>query len=319
MAQTIEVISIECNGKSEPLGVNENRLHFSWQMDSDIRSLYQAAWRLVVASSKKALKNGEYDLWDSGKQHSDNNTTVVYKGKSLQPAERYFWKVKVWDDEGHWSDWSKPGSFVTGLFEQKNWSEAKWIGYEVLPDSLRLVPGVHGSGDKLGSIAKEHPVIPKFRREFALQKTIKEAILFISGLGHYEASINGEKIGADFLSPGWTDYEETVLYNTYDVTNQLNKGRNVLGAVVGNGFHHISRDRYRKLVIAYGKPKLIGLLKVTYADGTVEKIATGSDWKSSASPTIFSSIYGGEDYDAREEKPGWNISGFDDSHWKMRC
>lgn len=315
-AHFIEVTKIETNGKAEPMGVQQRGLTFSWQMDSDLRSQYQTAWRIGVASTREALQDGEFDLWDSGKQKGDKNTTVAYEGQNLSQGERYFWKVKVWDKEDRESEWSDSGSFVTGLFNQENWSGAQWIGYDSLPDSLRLVPGVHGSGNELGPIAQDHPVIPQFRKEFSIDKPIEEATLFISGLGHYEASINGQKIGTDFLSPGWTDYEETVLYNTYDVTDKLQSGSNVFGAVVGNGFYNVSRHRYRKLVIAYGKPKLISKLKVTYADGSENVITSGPDWKTSPSPTTFSSIYGGEDYDARAVESGWNRPGFDDSSWE---
>lgn len=140
--------------------------------------------------------------------------------------------------------------------------------------------------------------------------------MFVCGLGQYEASLNGETIGDSFLAPGWTRYEKTCLYNTFDVTNMLHGGPNALGVIVGNGFYNINRERYRKLVIAYGMPKAICKLSLDYADGTHEAIVSSPEWKTAPSPVTFTSIYGGEDYDARLEQPGWNKAGFDDSNWR---
>ncbi len=127
------------------------------------------------------------------------------------------------------------------------------------------------------------------------------ATVFVSGLGQYELYINGTKIGDRFLSPGWTDYRKRCLYNTFDVTAELAEGANTLGAIVGNGFYNINRERYRKLVIAYGAPKLILRLDIRYTDGSGESVVSDDSWKASPSPVTFSSIYGGEDYDARLE------------------
>lgn len=200
--------------------------------------------------------------------------------------------------------------------EITDWGKAVWIGFENLPDSMKVVPGVHGNGDKLGNKAVKRGVVPLFRKEFVIAKKIKRATLSISGLGHYEASINGEKVGKSFLAPGWTNYDKTCLYNTYDVTSQLKPGKNALGVIVGNGFYNINRERYRKLVIAYGYPKMISKLNIEYTDGSVSTVVSGSGWKCTPSPIVFSSIYGGEDYDATLEQKGWDQPGFDDSGWK---
>ncbi len=123
-------------------------------------------------------------------------------------------------------------------------------------------------------------------------------------------------MGDRFLSPGWTDYRKTCLYNTFDVTDKLVTGSNALGTIVGNGFYNINRERYRKLVIAYGAPKMILKLEVQFDDGSKEIIVSDDTWKTTASPVTFSSIYGGEDYDARLEQVGWNGPGFSDAAWK---
>ncbi len=313
---SITITEITCENKVEPLGVPLKGISFSWKMASGIRGQYQTSYHLVIASSENKLRRGDYDIWNTGKTESRNNLLVTYDGQPLVPASEYFWKVKVWDKNGNESAWSETGRFVTGLFSEEDWHGASWIGYEELPDSLLLVPGVHGFGNNLGHVAIRRPVIPLFRKDFNVDKKVESAILYISGLGHYEARINGEKIHESFLAPGWTHYHKTVLYNSYDVTLKVRDGKNTLGAIVGNGFHNVNRERYRKLVIAFGMPRLICHLRIRYTDGTEKTVVSGRDWKTAPSPIIYSSIYGGEDYDARLEQHGWDTPGFDENGWK---
>lgn len=195
------------------------------------------------------------------------------------------------------------------------WNNAKWIVYEQLPDAMKIFPGVHGQGDELGEKGKKRSTVPMFRKEFDVNGCIKNATINISGLGHYELYINGNGVGDRFLSPGWTNYQKRELYNTYDLTEWFTEGNNTIGVMVGNGFYNINRERYRKIVMVYGYPKLIFDLKITYENGSVRHIVSDGTCKVTPSPIVFSSIYGGEDYDARQERSGWSISGFDDSKW----
>ena len=157
--------------------------------------------------------------------------------------------------------------------------------------------------------------MPYFRKEFTIKKKVKEAFVFISGLGQYELYLNGNRIGDRFLSPGWTNYLKTCLYNTFEVTGELKKGTNAIGAIVGNGFYNINRERYYKLIITYGAPKLIAKLLIRYSDGSEEIVTSDKTWKTTPSPVTFASIFGGEDYDARLEQTGWNEPGFNDKSW----
>jgi len=305
---------LKCNNLENPAGTGE-KPELSWIDQSGIRGTSQTAYQIILATSERGLRSEKKCLWNSGKV-SSSSTLVRYKGPALEPGSQYFWKVRIWDNKGKPSGWSEPASFITGLFLKEQWDDAKWIGHEEIPDSLLLVPGVHGNGNNLGNIAVKRTIVPYFRKEFQVNKKISRAIVFITGLGHYEFYVNGEKIGDRFLSPGWTDYRKTCLYNTFDITENILKGPNAFGVIVGNGFHNINRERYRKLVIAYGAPKMIMKLEINYSDGTKDVIVSDNSWKSSPSPITFSSIYGGEDYDARMEQPGWNNPGFDDSKWQ---
>ncbi len=198
----------------------------------------------------------------------------------------------------------------------ETWKNAQWIGLELLEDSLKLVPGIHGFSRHLDGKYLERSVVPLFRKTFKLENTITSASINISGLGHYELYINGNKIGDRFLSPGWSYYQKHYLYNTYDITEQIKNGDNVIGAIVGNGFYNVNNERYRKLVIAYGYPRLIFNITLNYSDGSVRNIVSDEHVKVSPSPITFSSIFGGEDYDATLEQKDWNSNGFNDSEWQ---
>lgn len=302
--------------KTSPVGTEARQPHFSWWIDARERGLWQSSWQVMVGSSEERLKKGEADLWDSGEVSSGEQTWIAYKGKPLEPARKYYWKVRIRDKNGKLSPWSRITTFTTGLPGQENWDGTQWIAYEVLPDSMKVLPGVHGSGNKLGDKARERAVIPYFRKAFTPEKEVKEAFVFVSGLGQYELYLNGEKVGDDFLAPGWTSYAERCLYNAYEVTGNLQQGENVIGAMVGTGFFYINRERYRKLVRAVGYPMLRAKMVVHYTDGSCEEITTDESWKTAPSPVIYTSIYGGESYDAGREQEGWNRPGFDDAAWK---
>ena len=309
-----EAGELKVNNLLNPAGINENPV-FSWIATSSERGAGQTAYQIILDTDEANLRSENNYLWNSGKILWDESFNIKYSGEDLKPSVKYFWKVRIWDNNDKISSWSKTGFFITGLFNGEDWNNARWIGYEEIPDSLLLVPGIHrGTGIK-GDIARKRTVIPYFRTEVVLDTKIDEAYAFISGLGHYELYINGKRIGDRFLSPGWTDYDKTCYYNTYDVTDVLEKGNNSFGAITGNGFYNINRERYYKLVIAYGAPKIKMMVRIRYTDGTGEIVITDQSWKTSPSPVTFSSIFGGEDYDAGLEQPGWDRPGFDDSKW----
>lgn len=312
----LSVKDLRCESKVNPMGVSANSPGFSWIINSSQKNVKQASYHILVSDSPGKLINDSGNCWDSQLTQSDQSIRIPYSGTAFKADTKYYWKVRITDQTGNKSAWSDIAWFRTGLTNVSDWGDARWIGYENMPDSMVIFPGIHGSGDKLGPKGVKRSVVPLFRKEFETSKKIVCATLYISGLGEYEASLNGKKVGLDFLSPGWTDYNKTCLYNSYDVTQMLQQGKNVVGVIAGNGFYNVNRERYRKLVIAYGYPKVISKLKITYEDGTTSEICSGTDWKCTPSPVVYSSIYGGEDYDATLEQPGWNRAGFDDSKWQ---
>jgi len=311
--QRLKVISTSVDNMEKATGVNPDHFFFSWKMISGENNVKQTAYRILLSETKKFSEKNI--IWDSGKIEEEQSILVDYKGKKLKTDKYYFWKVKVWDNNKNESEWSAPNSLICGLFNEKDWNGAQWIGYKNMPTSKRLVEGISGYGKPSKNKVEERAVVPLFRKSFRLNKNIESATLFISGLGQYEASINGKKVGNDFLTPGWTNYEKTVLYNTYDVSDLVKAGSNAIGVIVGNGFFYNNRERYRKLIIAYGYPKLKCRLFVCYQDGTTNVIVSSENWKVNTSPITYSSIYGGEDYDAKLEKPGWNMAHFKSPKW----
>jgi hypothetical protein len=157
--------------------------------------------------------------------------------------------------------------------------------------------------------------LPIFRRPVRLDALVKQAVIHICGLGHYELTINGRRVGDREMDPGWTNYRKTCLYSSYDVTNMLQTGDNAIGVMLGNGMYNVPGGRYTKFKGTFGPPKLICRMCVIFADGSTETIASDATWKYALGPIAFTCIYGGEDYDARREQGGWDRPGFDDRAW----
>jgi alpha-L-rhamnosidase len=315
LAQTLQVSNLKCEYKVNPLGIETTAPKLSWQLQCSGYNIKQTAYHVLVADNLAALQKNLGNVWDSKKVNSSASIQISYQGQPLRSAKTYYWKVMVWDNQHHVTGWSKPQSWQMGLLTAQDWKGAQWIAYEKLPDSSRIIPLLHGRGPKkLGTF---NDVLPLMRKTFAVKKPVKKSTLYICGLGHFELSINGKKVGDRFLDPGWTAYDKQALYVPFDVTSNIQQGSNAIGVMLGNGFYFIPRDkRYRKLTGAYGFPKMICRLVTEYADGSIENIVSDDSWKTSPSPVTFTSIYGGEDYDANREQKGWNTNSFNDKSWK---
>ncbi|MFC5800502.1 family 78 glycoside hydrolase catalytic domain [Streptomyces formicae] len=155
--------------------------------------------------------------------------------------------------------------------------------------------------------------LPLFAKDFTLPKGTRSARLYLAGLGIHDARINGEPVGDAVLEPANTDFADRVQYATYDVTDRLRRGGNTLAVALGNGASNVvsTADRYRKWYGNFSDPKLVAQLEITLDDGSVRRVTTGSDWRTTLGPTTSSNWYGGEDYDARREIAGWDEPGRD--------
>ncbi len=314
VAQKLIVTNLRCEYRENPLGVDAARPGFSWELQSDRQNILQTAYRIIVADDSSLLQKNGGNIWDSKKIMSGTSIQVPYNGPPLQSAKIYFWKVIVWDNNGNTSNRSITAYWQMGLLTTADWKSASWIGYDALPDSNKIIPYAHGDGKKEWGTRRD--ILPLIRKNFSVAKPVKKATAFISGLGHFDMSINGEKTGDHFLDPGWTQYSKHALYVTFDITNQLQQGNNTMGVMLGNGFYYIGGERYRKLTGAYGYPAMICRVIIEYTDGSTNDIISDASWKTAPSPIVFSSIYGGEDYDANLEQADWNRPAFDDSKWK---
>ena len=152
------------------------------------------------------------------------------------------------------------------------------------------------------------------RRTFALSKSVRSARLYVTALGSYRAFLNGQPVGSDVLTPGFTDYRRRVLYQTYDVTNLLTNGNNAIAALLGDGWYG-SPLTWAGVHFFALPTRFLAQLDVDYADRSHETVVTDESWKAGASAVVQSEIYGGEEYDARLEPQGWQTPGFDDSKW----
>ena len=298
----VKVSSLKCENKTTPLGVDIQKPRFSWISVSDQRGVIQQAYQILVASTMEKLNENRPDIWDSGKIASDKSSQVTYEGKPLESNHKYFWKVQIWDQHGG-SHVSEPALWTTGLFRDTDW-KAKWIGLE------KAV----GSDDP----NRPHTVLSArmLRHEFILDKKVKSANAFISGLGLFELYLNGAKIGDQVLAPGLTEYNKRAFYMTFDVAKYLQQNKNAVGVVLGNGRFFAPRTGGVDKIRSYGFPKVVCQIEIEYEDGTIQTVVSDESWRVTANgPIRKNNEYDGEFYDARMEFQNWNKTGFDDASW----
>ena len=289
----------------QPVGLDAPQPRLSWALEAPgTRGERQTAYQVVVATSPERLVAGAADVWDSGRVTGDAQHLVPYAGSALRPGRTYHWAVRAWGSEGTPSEWAR-SSWTTGRMGE--WGDARWIGVDsTLADQIGL--GMTGT--------------PRLRRAVELDKPVSRATASVTGLGHYVLSINGERVGRDLLAPGWTDPAKTVLYNTYDVTEHLRQGANAVGIGLGGGLYRIpqggehAQGRYAKYWDSIGPLQALVHLVVEHPDGTETVVVSDDQWMAGASPTVFSSIWGGEDYDARRQSPGWDRPGYAAAGWR---
>ncbi|OUJ69788.1 family 78 glycoside hydrolase catalytic domain [Hymenobacter crusticola] len=316
LAQKLDVAKLTCEYKSNPMGVEAATPRLGWQLNTSQRGTKQVAYRILVADTPTLLQANTGNVWDSKKVNASTSIQVAYAGKPLQPTRKYYWKVMTWDNQNNASAWSPSATWQMGLLSKADWQGAHWVAYEQLPDSSKNILPTDGKKDT----HQGSNTLPLLRKRFAVKSKVKKATIFIAGLGHFELSVNGQKVGDHFLDAGWTKYDKEAQYVAFDLTKNLQSGQNALGVMLGNGFYYVPpvKERYRKLKVAFGYPKMICRLQIDYDDGTTQDIISDASWKTAPSPITFSSIYGGEDYNATLGQPGWDTPSFQEpkGSWK---
>lgn len=293
-------------GFTNPIGYYEQQPRFSWKMNSANKALFQSAYQIQVAS--EANHQFVANLWDSQKQMSTQNAWIKYQGQTLQSRQKAYWRVRMWDEHGQVSAWSDPASFELGLLGNNDW-QATWIRHPETGETYQR--------EFRNRVIENKLYRPQYlRKGFDVSQKIKQARLYISAKGIFKAHINGQQVGKDVMTPGWTPYLQRIETLTYDVTELLAQGENVIGAIVAEGWH---TGRILSPQVRDVKPSaLLAQLEITLEDGTVQTIASNESWKVSIEGPIRSAgIYDGETYDENFALPDWDTTRFDDSTWKV--
>lgn len=259
---------LRCEYLSDPMGIDVRQPRFFWTLEHTERGQKQSAYQVLV-STHPTVPTG--DQWDSGKVVSEESTHVVYQGKPLVSGQTYYWMVRYWDKNNMASPYSRIARFDMALLSADEW-KGIWIGGK-----------------------------NQLRREFTLATKPTRARVYIAGLGYYELRINGSKVGDSVLDPGWTTYDQRVLYRTYDVTSSLQAGNNAVAVMLGQGWYGSRALRFQMNIELEGRRSM--------------SVVSDTSWKTKSGPIVSDSIYDGEVYDARLETPGWDRPNYDDADW----
>ncbi|MCA9872541.1 MAG: family 78 glycoside hydrolase catalytic domain, partial [Anaerolineales bacterium] len=286
-----------CEYFTNPIGLDVRRPRLSWQVSAQQRGARQTAYQILVGKIPAVVENSTFGLmWDTGKVISDNSLHVSYAGLELQASQRCYWWVRVWDENDTVSAWSNMAFWEMGLLDNSTW-QAEWITPDWDEDANQPQPA------------------PLLRRHFKAASGIVTARIYATSLGLYELQLNGQRISDAVLTPGWTSYNHRLQYQTYDVTNLIQAGDNVLGALLGDGWYrgYMGHRGHHNL---YGdRLALLVQLQLTYADGRIQIIGSDAAWRATRGPIQMSDLYMGETYDARLEKTNWDEANYDDSDW----
>ena len=326
---TVTVADLTCEYLVDPLGLDVVQPRLAWKIRQNAdaqNNQLQTAYQILVASSPELLAAGEGDLWNSGKVKSGRSIQVVYSGKPLESFQQCYWKVKIRNNHSEVSAWSEPARWGMGILRPEDW-QARWIGDKPDLALKEYLSYVYANYNKPGFDLEKWenppaPPSPMLRKSFETKGGVKRALLYVSALGYYEIWLNGVRAGEQLLAPEWTDYNYSVQYQTYDLTEQLRQGENVLSALLADGWStgRLAGIKWQRCFPHRGfynaDRRLIARLEVTYADGSREYVATGGSWKINTDGYVLSADnFAGETIDARKRPPGWQLPGFDDAAW----
>ncbi len=291
----LKPVGLRCEYLQDPLGIDVVKPRLSWEFNpvEGHRGLRQGGYQVLVAGSKTKIDAQEGDLWDSSRVDSDQSVSVVYGGRELTSRMQCYWKVRVWDQEGNVSGWSRPARWTMGLLKPEEW-RGKWIGTSsgTAPDQ----------------------VTPWFRKTLSIPARPQSAYAYVASIGYHELYINGSRVGDAVLSPSVSDLARRVRYVTYDISSLLAPGENCIGVWLGNGW--ASHPEYK----LRGSAGFLLQMEAALENGSEVVVASDASWKTHASPLTGighwkAREFGGERYDARQEMPGWSATKFRDSDW----
>jgi alpha-L-rhamnosidase len=301
----MHAVALRCEHRQDTPCIDDPAPRFGWDLESGER---QTAYRVLV---ERTGARGTW--WDSGKVGSAETASIPYAGRPLAPVGEYVWRVQVWDESGVVSDWSEPARFRTG---PATWT-AEWIARDPIHDPPMPVPGTDTELDETDFMMRRLEPCPYFRRSFEVTRETTRATVYATARGVFELELNGTRVGDAVLAPGWTDYRQRIEYDTYDVTDLLRSGENVLGAIAADGWYSgFVGMNPRQPGNHYGvDPELLCELHLEHPDGSRTVVATDESWRAARGPLVYSDLLMGERYDARRELEGWSQPGSADAGW----
>jgi alpha-L-rhamnosidase len=297
--KNLSIYDAQIEMQSNPDGIGTVKPRFSWKLKAVNSNVLQSSYRIEVAAGLKDLKAGANLLWDSGEVESGKSLLIEYGGKSLESSVVYYWRVSVSTNDGAKAT-SEPQYWSTSVLKASE-LKGQWIGIddagEVQYDGNRSI------------LAARY-----LRKEFAITDKPKRAVLYVSGVGSSVCYINGQQVGNDVFGPLPTWYDTSVPYLTYDVTSLIRKGKNAIGAALGNGRFLSMR---RGGMVGFGVPRLFSQLEFEFDNGNRQTLTSDESWKvTNKGPVTANNEFDGEVYDANLELGKWTESGFDDAAWQ---
>ena len=319
MTNRLTPTNLRCEYLENPMGIDVQSPRLSWQLTSVDTNMFQSAYRVLVATSIEDLRSEENLIWDSGWVTSANTLHIPYEGKPLQAEKRYYWIVQVCDHDNQLGGETQPAHWQMGLGNKDQW-QAQWIGFATQVDEAVRPDGQAGNNSQFfgtgDDILNMRPPA-YFRHTFELQQSVTGAFLYITALGLYDASINGQPITDNRLTPGWRDYHQTIEYQIYDVSQLLKTGGNAIGVILADGWYAGYLGPWGRRGVYGDTASLLFQMQIILEDGSQITIGSDQNWKASEGAIRYSEIYHGEYYDTTQEEVGWDKPEFNDGHWQL--
>jgi alpha-L-rhamnosidase len=289
----LHVDGLTCEHLVNPLGIDTETPRVSWKLTGDghVRGQRQTAYHVLMATSPDKLRDGEADVWNSGKVASAQSHLVACDGARIQSGGDCYWKVRVYDRDGNASAWSGIARFSTGLLRRSEWT-GDWIKHPTATPEKHVW----------------------FRRQLKLDDQTVSAFVYVASLGYHELYVNGKPVADRVLSPTLTRVDRRVHYVTYDIAPLLVRGDNIVALWYAPGW-----SRYDFFTPAVDQAFLLQL-NGRMRNGNAFTLHSGEDWKCSESYSRESCGYrygsmSGEFVDGLAYNDRWNTLPFDDAGW----
>ncbi len=274
--------ALRCEYRYNPIGIDIQKPRLTWEMSDTVRGARQTAYQIMVATTPELLEKERPNIWNSGKVRSAQSVLVPYGGPALESGKRYYWTVRVWNEDNVKTDYSQPAFWEMGKLSRGDW-QAQWIGLrDTISDMTVRFPSCRSLS---------------YYKRFTVpaDKKVQSARAYMTALGGYTFDMNGERVNREFFSPGWTNYAKRIQYVTYDISDRIQNGENIISGMLGNLWTYGFKKNFDNEMTL----RMFGQVEITYSDGSKQVIATDTSWKMAPSAITFNTFYDGETYDAR--------------------